>query len=394
MHLARNKVVVLGTAFSTVSRQPGAPLSALTVDACTKAIEASGLTWKDIDGIATYPSTAGSGGTVEGVDTVGVGYLAQLLGLRDLRWYASLNRGTISAVLGAAINAVAVGQCDYAVVWKAMHVPRAAFGAQQAGPVASDDQFTAPYGLAGGVVPLFALPYSEYIARYGATREHMATYIVANRANAAINPEAIFYGRPITRAQYLQDRMISEPLSLLDCDMPVDGCGAMVLTRAELASDLPCPPAYVVGHAIGGIPFVRAPMMRWDDWFENACHLADLLWTQTGMSARDVDMASLYDGFSWFVYCWLEALGFCAPGEAFEFVQDGRVGLAGEIPVNTSGGALGMGRLHGMPQLIEAVRQVQGLCGPRQVAGAEITIAHAGSAVHGGTIVMFGRSPT
>jgi acetyl-CoA acetyltransferase len=393
MYGIKNKVVIVGSGFSKVSRTPDENLGRLTIEACTKAVESSGLTWADIDGIATYPSTAGAGGAVEGIDMTGVAYLAQTLGLRDLRWYVQTDRGTVSGVLAATVTAVAAGVCDFAVVWKSMHVPRGLFGAFSANVAPGDSQFSAPYGLAGGAVPMFALPYSEYVARYGATREHMASFIVGNRKNANMNPDAIFYEKPLQRDDYLNDRMISDPLSVLDCDMPVDGCGAVVVTRAELANDLPVKPAYIVGHASGGIPFQHGPVMRWDDWYANAKHVGDMLWENSGLKQSDVDMASLYDGFSWFTYLWLEALGFCGVGEAFEFVQDGRVAIGGDLPLNTSGGALGMGRLHGMPQLVEAVRQVQGLCGPRQVEGAEVAIAHAGSALHGGSIFAFAGEP-
>ncbi len=386
----RNQVAVVGTGWSQVSRHSPSTLSELTVQACTRALEDAGLRWEQVDGISTYPSTAGAGGATEGIDSVGIAYFARTMGLRKLRWYISLDKGTVGHVLPATINAVAVGACDYALIWKAMHAPEGAFGRFTSNVAAGDSQFTAPYGLANAVAT-FAMPYSRYMALYGMTREHMATFIVNNRNMTNLNPDAVFYTKSITRDDYLADRIVADPMSVLDCDMPVDGAGAMVLTRADLAKDLRQKPAYVIGYSNAGNDYVGAPVMTLNGFRENAGHMADVLWENTGMSPSDVDMASLYDGFSYFPLLWLEALGFCKEGEAFEFIQDGRIELDGELPLNTGGGALGMGRLHGMPQLIEAVRQVQGACGLRQVKDANVSLAHVGSAIHGSGLILFGK---
>ena len=120
--------------------------------------------------------------------------------------------------------------------------------------------------------------------------------------------------------------------------------------------------------------------------------MAKVLWENSGgLSAADIDMVHTYDGFSWFVYPWLEAFGFCGEGEAYEYIQGGRIELGSRCPINTSGGALGMGRLHGAPQLIECVRQLQGRCGPRQVQGARRTLAQVGSPQHGSAAIVFSK---
>jgi acetyl-CoA acetyltransferase len=218
---------------------------------------------------------------------------------------------------------------------------------------------------------------------YGATREHMATFAVRNRGNAAENPNAVFYQKPLSRDEYLDARMIAEPLSVLDCDMPVDGCGALVLTLAERAGGGEHRPAYVLGSASLGLPPRRSVTHTLDGATTAAGQLASALWANTGLLPADVTLAQVYDGFSWFVYLYLEAFGLFKTGEAFRALQDDTTTRTGTLPINTGGGALGMGRLHGTPQLIEAVLQVQGRCGSRQVADPSVTLACTGAPFRG-----------
>jgi acetyl-CoA acetyltransferase len=226
---------------------------------------------------------------------------------------------------------------------------------------------------------LYAISYSRYLALHGATREHMATFIVNNRHNATLNPHSVFKDRPLTRDDYLNDRIFAEPFSYLDADMGVDGAGAVLLTTADRALDLRQQPAYIVGHASVGVDTWNSPLRPLESIRECAGYVADSLWEATGLTPADIDQPNLYDGYSFLTYLWLEALGFCGVGEAFEFIQDGRIALDGELPLNTSGGSLGMGRLHGPPQVIESVLQLQGRAGARQVPNPRITLAQTGS---------------
>ena len=157
---------------------------------------------------------------------------------------------------------------------------------------------------------------------YGATREHLATFIVRNRANGAENPNAVFYQQPITRDDYLNTRMVAEPLSLLDCDMPVDGCGAIILTTAERARDLKQKPVYVSGCTALGIAPQAAIALTLEDFMTSSRRVAKALWTSAQMTTRDIAHAQLYDGFSYFPYLWLEAFGFYPEGEAYLGIQD------------------------------------------------------------------------
>jgi acetyl-CoA acetyltransferase len=262
-----------------------------------------------------------------------------------------------------------------------MHNPPGKYSQLAQPKVGGAAQFTAPWGFGQNVVS-FALPWSRYMAKYGATREQLGTFVVRNRANAAENPNAVFYRRPITLDDYLGDRIVAEPLSLLDCDMPVDGCGALVLTTVERARDLKQSPAVIRGGASLGIPPRRSLVLTLENFIESGGQLARALWSGTDLTASDVTHAQLYDGFSYFTPIWLELFGFFPEGEGLLAIQDDTTTRTGKLPINTGGGALGMGRLHGSPQLIEAVLQIQGRAGPRQVADPSVALVHAGSPWH------------
>jgi acetyl-CoA acetyltransferase len=374
---AARKTAVVGTGFSEVARRAQVGVGALAVAAGRRAIDEAGLRVEDIDGIATYPNPSRVGaGNTDGVDFVDVGYIARALDLKQLRWHCSITQGAVVAALIQAINAVAAGACNYALVWRAMYNPPNFHNVLPATHAPGTGQFSAPFGLSGPA--MFALPYARYMAKYGATREHLATFIVNNRRNATLNPAAVFRDQPITREDYLNARMIASPLSLLDCDMYVDGAAAVVVTTAERARDLRQVPAYVAGYA-QNMGYEHSPVMKLEGGYESGRRFAKTIWGNSGLRPEDVDHANIYDGYSYFIYVWLEYLGFCKEGEAFEFIQNGRIEPGGDFPVNTSGGNLGMGRLHGTPHLIEAVRQIQGLCGPRQAKDPKVTLAVVGT---------------
>lgn len=359
----RSKAAVAGIGCSAVAVHAEKSLGALAIDACKSAIEDAGLKVEDIDGISNYPNASRIGaGDQDGIDLASVKYIAPALGLKNLRWSCSITTGTILASLVHAMNAVTSGTCNAVLVWRGMYNPAGKFGSFQSTQAPAEAQFTAPYGYANAVM-IFAFAYSQYMAKYGATREHMATYVVNSRENASINPDAVFFGKPITRQDYLDARMIADPLSLLDCDRPVDGCGALVVTTAERAKDLRQRPAYIVGGATGGFKYSHSPILELESCMESAGIVAKALWKNTGLGPEGMDFANVYDSFSFFVYVWLEAYGLCKAGEAHQFIQNGRIERNGEFPLNPSGGAIGMGRLHGMPQLLEAVLQLQGRAG-------------------------------
>lgn len=220
---------------------------------------------------------------------------------------------------------------------------------------------------------------------YGTTYEQFAAQQVTQRHHASLNPEAIFR-EALSVEDYLTSKWISRPVRLLDCDYPCDVSSAIIITTEERAASWRKKPIYVEAAAMAS---VHVTWEYLDDILQGAQRVcADQLWSRTSLRPSEVDCAQLYDGFSILTLNWLESLGFCPPGDAGPFVADGNTRLGGTLPVNTDGGVCNVGRRHGASHCIEAVRQLRGECGDRQVAGAEVavyTVAH-GPHCHAGLL--------
>ena len=381
----KNKVAVVGVGFSKIGRMIKRPLGALAVDACLTAIADAGLTVKDIDGFAGPEH-----GNDPGVASAPLMWMVEGLGIERVNWWG--HSDNVSVDLGYAINAVANNLCNYAVVWVAVRQPRggvfgsgarnpAAAAAAHAAPRVTDmeDQFSSPYGLGDGELTRYAPAYLRYMQLYGAKREHLATYSVTMRENANKNPHAMFYDQPLTYDDYMNCRMIADPLCLFDCDMPIDGAVAIVLARADRARDLKQPPAYITAYGTSGWDW-RHLLPNCSTEFtiqDSAGNVGRTLWASTDMTAADLDGSMFFDGFGSNAYFFVEGMGFCKPGEGFEYIQNGRIAINGEMPINTHGGNLSEGRLSGMGHWVEGTKQVQGRAddqpgdGARQIPNVE-----------------------
>ena len=398
MWQGKGKVAIAGIGFSEISRRPQKPLGLLAVDACRAAIADAGLAASQIDGLATYPESPFAGaGNRDGEDIVSVNWMMNHLALApDLKWYAQIETGMIASPIIEAANALIAGACEYVLVWRALHRPQArpSAGGGRGGPprATGDAQFLAPYG-AGSIVQTHAFAWQRYMHRYGATREALAALALNSRRNANLNSRAFFFKEPMTREDYFNARWIAEPLCLFDCDVPVDGCVALIITTAERARDLPNPPAYIAGY--GQNTASRRALLYYtlDDYMACGASLANKLWQSAGLGPDDMDAAQLYDGFNPSTLYWLEAAGFCAEGEGAEFVRDGRIALEGELPINTFGGSLSEGRMHGMGHIAEAVRQVTDRAEQRQIPGACAVCAIDGSPMLRGSGIIVTREP-
>jgi acetyl-CoA acetyltransferase len=221
---------------------------------------------------------------------------------------------------------------------------------------------------------------------YGTTPEHLGSIAIAFREHASRNPLAPMRA-PLTMDDYLASPMVTTPFRMLDCDFPVDGAGAVVVTTLERARDLARPPVrYLAGRIVTG------PRPDWDQWPDltqmASARLAGDLWAGAGVGAKDVDVAQVYDGFSWLALCWLEDLGFCEKGEGGPFAADGNLGPGGHLPTNTHGGSLSGGRLHAISHIIECVEQLRGTAGDRQVANAQVGVVTAGGGTMAGAAVL------
>jgi acetyl-CoA acetyltransferase len=234
---------------------------------------------------------------------------------------------------------------------------------------------------------MIAMTASVHMQTFGTTREQLGALAVNARANAARNPRAV-YREPLTLQQYLAARPVCTPFGLYDCDAPCDGAVAVIVSAAETAADLPCPVRInAVGTAV-------AERVSWDQGALTHEPMlqgpADHLWTRTDLHPADVDVAQLYDGFTFNCLSWLERLGFCPVGEGGPFVEGGgRIALDGELPLNTGGGQLSGGRLHGFGLLHEAVVQLRGDGGARQVGGRpEVAVVATGGGYPGGCLLL------
>ena len=269
-----------------------------------------------------------------------------------------------------AVNAIVSGAADYVVVHRALHNPQGTYHGNPMTEARGDQQWTAPQGYFGPLA-MIALPYNEYLQRYGATREAMAEVVSEARKNGARIPWSHWYERPLSSEQYMADAMINDPICRLDCDIPVDGAACFVLTSAARAKDRPHRPVYVAGYATGAPIRKRLPL-HWplDDIMEVGVETARRLWERSGVGPADVDLPQVYDGFSPFVYFWMESLGLCPLGQAHAMVLDGGINADRKdaLPVLSGGGALGNGRMHGIPQMLECYLQLSGRAGDRQRA--------------------------
>jgi acetyl-CoA acetyltransferase len=228
---------------------------------------------------------------------------------------------------------------------------------------------------------------NQYLHRYGATREMLGVIALNARANAARNPAAI-YREPLTMDDYLSARPITSPFGLYDCDVPCDGSIAVIVSDASVAGDLPKPAVRIdaVGTQIlERVSWEQGTLTHEPQVLGQSAHL----WSRASMRPEDVDLALVYDGFTFNAVTWLEGLGFCGIGEAEGWLDGGRrIALDGDLPVNPHGGQLSEGRTHGFGFVHEAVTQLRHEAGDRQVAGARTAVVTSGGGTPSGVLLL------
>lgn len=379
-------VALTGIGMSEIGRRLGRPAVSLAVEAAREAIADAGLEPSDIDGMATYP-----GPGIPGFSEGGVTAMIDALGISPT-WHAGgvETSGQTGSVVNAML-AVSAGLCRHVLCFRTVtegslrHQRR---GRSQPPTRLADDMmaYRIPFG-AMSAANWIALAASQYQHRYGLDRETLGWIALNARANAALNPFAI-YREPLTMDDYLSARMVTTPLGLYDCDVPCDGSIAVVVSHRDAAVDLRRIPVGVAAVGTG-----VSERQSWDQGTlthePNVFGPATHLWSRTDLRHGDVDVAELYDGFTFNCLTWLEALGFCEVGEAADFLEGGRrIALDGELPLNTHGGQLSAGRLHGFGFLHEAIVQLRGEAGLRQVAGAEVALVASGGGTPGGALLL------
>lgn len=387
--------IVSGLGISRIGRKTGIRGLDLTMEAVREAIADAGLTPDDIDGFSTFGDTLPS----EVVDALG--NQATDVGI-------GFGTGGVLTPFMSAIAAVAEKRARHVLVYRTVQMLGGAMTGQSASPLIAPlanppveprlpgtRRKLKPFEDINALLAAHAYSAANWVAMhcrrhmelYGTTREQLGWLAINSRRNAGLNPRAAFRD-PMTMDDYLTSRPISTPLGLFDCDVPIDGAIALVVSHIDYAGD--CPNAAVKIEAIGGA-------YGSDGWFHRAdfpkmasSEAAAEMWSRTDLTPSDVDVAEIYDGFTFLTFAWLEALGFCGDGEAGPFVEGAtRIALDGELPLNTYGGQLSAGRMHGYWLLHEACLQLRGQAGDRQLARRpEVAVAAAGGGPIAGCMVL------
>jgi acetyl-CoA acetyltransferase len=357
----------------------------LAVEASLAAIADAGLHPGDIDGIVRCD-----------MDVVGHNDLAEALGSPGLTYWGSSGPGGAApgGMIGQAVGAILSGQATAVLAYRALNGRSGArFGRGAASSASSSgrrrpvggggsyDEFFAPYGL---VAPghLFSLLAKRHMIEFGTTEEQLGHIALACRARANANPAAQMAERTLTMEQYLAARIVSSPLRLFDYCLETDGACAVIVTSRERAADGPHPPALIraVAQSAGPEPqvgFLYPTIMRQSLTTQTSHSLAEILYRRAGLGPADVDVAQFYDCFTITVLLQLEDYGFCEKGEGGHFAASGAIDKGGRLPINTSGGHLSEGYLHGMNHIVEGVRQIRGTS-TSQVPRAEVCLVTSG----------------
>ena len=283
----RCKIAVSGIGYSKVSRMRRHSARRACAGGGARARSPiPGLQMSDIDGLATYPELPATGhAEIDGISVVSVNCMMAMLKLPNLTWHIQVGTTNIGGALQQAVNALLAGVCKYAVVWRAMHNPRGTYQNLPGAHAAGATQFTAPYGF-GGPGQGMAVAYTRWLEKNNQTRDKMATLAVTQRKHTQHNPHAYFYGTPLTREDYFASRMVAYPFCLFDCDIPVQGAVAIVLTTADRARDLKPTPAYIAGYG-QRLHFEMAGRIgSLSSYMEGGSSSAKLTWERSGFTRR------------------------------------------------------------------------------------------------------------
>ena len=356
--------IISGIGISRIGRRTGIGALELTLESCGKALRDAGLEPSDIDGVASLGDTAPF-------------EAANALGISAQYWGGGFDTGGLLSPVMSASVAAGGGHARHVLVYRTVQMIGGSMldsGSSEGGGggeglvhlarvMVDVDELIAAH--AYSAVNWLALTCRRHMQIYGTTKEQLGWLAISSRQKAGLNPDAV-YRQPMTMDDYLSARPISSPLGLLDCDVPVDGSIAVVVSTGAYSSDCPNPPVRV--EAIGGSDAGGGWFHRPDYPNMASVEAAKQMWGRTDLKPSDVDLAELYDGFTFLTFAWLEALGLCKTGESGPFIEGGtRIALDGELPLNTYGGQLSAGRMHGYWVLHEACLQLRRGAGERQV---------------------------
>ncbi len=361
----RGSAAIVGVAESDeLGRLPDKSALALHMEATHNALADAGLKKSDIDAVFTSGRNMAND-------------LPEYLGIRP-RFVGGTQVGGCSFILHVehAMAAIHAGLCEVALITHGESgASRIAMPTPRWGEDSTNNQFELPYGTLGPATG-YGFLATRHMHQYGTTSEQLAEVAVATRKWAALNPKALMRD-PITVDDVLGSRLIAWPFHLLDCCLVTDAGGAAIVTSAERARDLAKPPVYVLGTGECVTHQMVSQMPAFDRW-DAAIDSGRRAFEMSGVAPGDIDVAELYDAFTIVPMLALESLGFCKPGESGAFVSGQRTAPGGDFPMNTNGGGLSYTHtgMYGIFTIIEAVRQLRGECGERQVKGAKTAICH------------------
>jgi acetyl-CoA acetyltransferase len=386
----KSSAAITGIGWTTYSRDSGTTVTNLAVEACQKAIEDAGVPVDEVQSIVSFGLN----------DTVHPQAVATGLGLPQIGHYLNIFGGgqVCCATLACAEMLIESGRAEHVLVFRALN----GRSGPRLGGTGMEEYFARGEGEAQYTFPFGWVTFPQYIAmsarrhmiEYGTTSDAFAEVALTCRENALLNERALMR-KPMTIDDYYASRMIADPLRLFDICLESDGACALLVSRADLAEGLAHPVVQILSAVQGGGP---RSGYAFDGYFafEDHGHLygryiADSLWGRAGVGPDDVDVASIYDCFTYSVLSQLEGLGFCEAGESPDFVKDGRIRRDGSLPINTNGGMLSEAYVHGINGIAEVVSQLRGDAGERQVPGARIGVA-TGFGTTTGCATVLGRA--
>lgn len=378
MNTLSNKTAIAGIGATEFSKNSGRSELQLAVEAVTAAMADAGIPINELDGLCTFT-----------MDNNTESEVFRAIGGKDLKFFSRTSAGGgggCGAVLHAML-AVASGVSDVCVVYRGMNERSEYRFGQPMGAMmpTAENAFFAYHAFHGlqTAAAMMAMAIRRYMHDYGATAEDFATLAVTSRKHAANNPNAFFYGKPISREEYLGSRMVCDPLRLLDCCQESDGGVAIVIVSAERARSLRQKPVMIRGGAQSSPRGTNGLLSYYRDEiapFDEVKLAADQLYAMSGLGPQDMQAAIIYDHFLPSILPGLEAYGFCGRGEGKDFIKDGAIEIGGRLPLNTNGGQVGEAYIHGLNGIAEAVRQVRGTA-VNQVANVENILVTSGSGV-------------
>jgi acetyl-CoA acetyltransferase len=379
----RDKYAIGGIGYTEFSKNSGRTVRSLASEACLRAIADAGLTVADIDGIVSFNFN-------DSAPAIGV---ATEIGVPQANYAVDFLSGGNAANLIplAATAAIEAGLAKNVLCYRAMN-GRSGFrlGGGRDLSAYGVTQYTAPFGWIT-YPQAMAMWCRRHILEYGTKPEQFGEIAIAFRENAVLNERAM-QRKPMSMDDYLGSRPIVDPFRMLDICLESDGACAVLITSANRARDMPHKPVYIMGGAYGGGPNQGDDLfdcIRWPDQSHNCFkYIAADLWRSAGIGPGDVDVAQIYDCFTYSVLMALEGLGFCKEGEGGGFVTGGRIRRDGALPLNTAGGLLSEAYIHGFNHVIEAVEQLRGVAGARQIKDAQICLTTAGAMTCGSALIL------